>query len=139
MDLTTIFVLAAVVVFGGLLLALITLTKRGMRPLDVTKFRIKWLAVEQQCIEGNIPSYQLAVLNADKLVDQALREKGIQGQTMADRLKASAHLYSDRNAIWTAHKLRNKIAHESDFLISYRDTRTALSGFKRALKDIGAI
>jgi hypothetical protein len=81
----------------------------------------------------------LAILNADKLVDQALRERGFRGDTMGDRLKATRGQLSDRDEIWFAHKLRNRIAHESDVRVNYSQARRALGGFKRALKDLRAI
>ncbi len=81
----------------------------------------------------------MSVLNADKLVDQALRDLGIKGQTMGERMKNSVTLFSDRNGIWTAHKLRNTIAHESDARVTYEDAKYALSCFRQALKDLGAI
>jgi transposase len=58
---------------------------------------------------------------------------------MAERLKSGAQMFSDRNGIWTAHKLRNQIAHETDVKVSYDDARRALAHLKRGLKDIGAI
>jgi hypothetical protein len=79
------------------------------------------------------------VLNADKLVDQALRESGINGETMGERLKSSATKFSDLNGLWTAHKLRNRIAHEPDVAVSYDEARYALNCFRKALKDLGAI
>lgn len=139
MDLTIIFLFAAVIIIGGILLAVINLTKRVPRGLDVDKYRVKWLAIEQHCIDGQVASYHLSVLNADKLVDQALRDKGIKGETMGERMKNCSNSFSDRNGIWNAHKLRNRVAHETDVSISYKDTKIALAGFKRALKDLGAI
>jgi hypothetical protein len=79
------------------------------------------------------------VLNADKLLDQALRERGVKGETMGERMKTARESWSNANGVWTAHKLRNQIAHESEVQVSYDDARRALANFKQALKDIGAI
>ena len=121
-----------------ILFAIVTLGKKGGR-LDVEKYRIKWLSIEQSLARDNEASYQLAVLNADKLLDHALREKGFKGQTMGDRLKAAKDSLPHRNDIWTAHKLRNQLAHEPDFKVDYNQARKALAVFKAGLKDIGAI
>ena len=139
MDGTVIFFFAAILIVAILLFAAVTLTKRGGGMLDVDKYRTKWLAIEQSIVKDNEPSYHLAVMNADKLLDQAMRDLGIKGQTMGDRLKFSKERWSNRNNLWNAHKLRNQIAHEPDVRVSYNDARVALSGFKQALKDIGAI
>lgn len=138
MDGSIIFLFAAIIIIGVLLFALITFTKRG-GSLDVEKYRTRWMTIEQSVVRDNEPSYHMAILNADKLVDQALRENGVRGQTMGDRMKFARERWSNRDGIWTAHKLRNQIAHEPDVQISYDMTRRALAGFKQALKDLGAI
>ena len=138
-DNTLLGFILGVLVVGALLIAVITLTKKGGAQLDVDKYRMKWLAIENQLSRDNQSSCTLAVLNADKLLDQALRERGIRGQTMGERMKTAKETWSNANAVWDAHKLRNQIAHESDHQVTYDDARRAIAGFKQALKDIGAI
>ncbi len=133
-----IFLFAAVIIIGVVLFPLITLSKRG-GTLDVEKYRVRWLAVEQSLVRGNESSYHLAVLNGDKLVDNALRDRGFSGQTMGERLKAASSKLSRRDDVWNAHKLRNKIAHEPDVRVTYEQARGALRAFKQALKDLGAV
>lgn len=139
MDGSTIFLFAAILIIGGLLFAFMSLSKTGMRHLDVSKYQARWLALEQQLKQGEVTSYHMTVLSADKLLDLALKERGFKGVVMADRLKNAVQLFSNRNDIWSAHKLRNRIAHETDVAVTYADARQALSSFKQALKDVGAI
>lgn len=136
---TILIFLLAIVIVGVLAFVVILITKKGERHLDVNKYRSKWLKVEQVLSRDQPASYQLAVLEADKLLDAALRERGISGQTMGERMKSYQTRWSDANAVWEAHKLRNRIAHETDVQPSYDDARRALAGFKRGLKDVGAI
>lgn len=138
-NLSLIFFLAAVLIVGGLLFAVIALTKRGPRALDVEKYRSRWLSIEQQLKRDETASYQMTILNADKLVDQALIERGMSGKTMGERMKAAQTKWTNANHIWTAHKLRNQIAHEPDVKLDYEGARRALIAFKQALKDLGAI
>ena len=137
MDVSIIFVFVAILVVAAGLFALITVTKGGAKRLDVDRYRSKWLAIEQQLVDGQPASYHLSVLNADKLLDQAMREKGIKGQTMGERLKQVT--WTNANAVWAAHKLRNQIAHEPDVVVKHDTARRALASFKQGLKDIGAI
>ena len=139
MDGGLIFFFVAVLIVGVLLFAVISLTRKGPYALDVDKFRRKWLTIEQQLVRDDIGSYSLAVLNADKLLDQALREYGLKGETMGERMKGAKDIWTNANAIWSAHKLRNQIAHETDAHVDFNDTRRALASFKQALKDIKAI
>lgn len=133
-----IFLLAAIIIVGVLLFAAVTFSKKG-GALDVQKYRTRWMSIEQSIARDNEPSCHMAILNADKLLDQALRESGIKGQTMGDRMKFARERWSNRDAVWTAHKLRNQIAHEPDVRVNYDTTRRALAGFKQGLKDLGAI
>lgn len=131
--------LAGVLVFAALLVAVIMLTKKGGAQLDVDKYRSKWMTIENQLSRENQSNCTLAVLNADKLLDQALRDRGFKGQTMGERMKSAKTTWSNANAVWGAHKLRNQIAHETDHQVTYDDARRAIAGFKQALKDVGAI
>ena len=139
MDLTVVFFFAAIIIVGALLFAVIGLTKKGAKTLDVERYRSKWLAIEHHLKRDDTASYHMVVLNADKLLDQALRDRGLKGETMGERMKNAASMFSNRNNIWSAHKLRNQIAHETDVHVTYDHARTALSNFKQALKDMGAI
>ncbi len=139
MDQTVIFFLAAVILVGALVLTLICANKKGRKYLDVEYYRSKCLEYEHQLKRDEFSSYHLAVLNADKLLDKALTERGFGGKTMGERMKNASKVFSDRNGIWNAHKLRNRIAHESDAYVTYDQARTALAEFRKALKDVGAI
>jgi len=139
MDSMLIIIFALVLVLGCILLAFISFSKGGKKYLDVEKYRVKWLAIEQQVKRDEESSYHLAVFNADKLLDEALKERGFAGNTMGERMKSAQKSWSNANHIWTAHKLRNQIAHESDVRVNYEITRRALAAFKQALKDVRAI
>lgn len=139
MDGTFFAVFAGVMIIGVMLIAVIMLTKKGAVQLDVDKYRSRWLAIENQLKRDEESSYHLCILNADKLLDQALRERGVKGETMGERMKTARDTWSNANAVWTAHKLRNQVAHEPDVRIGYDDARRALAAFKQALKDVGAI
>ncbi len=139
MDSSIIIMFGAVVIVGALLLMIISINKRSGKQLDTEHYRAKCLEIEHQLNKDDQASYQLCVINADKLVDQVLRDMGIKGKTMAERMKNSASRYSDRNGIWKAHILRNKITHEVGVVVSYDETLRALSSFRKALKDLGAI
>lgn len=138
MDQSIIFMFAAVIIVGAMLFGIIGLTKQGKKYLNVDHYRIKWLDIERRLKSDEPSSFKLCVMDADSLLDKALKERGFRGQTMGERLKSATKSLSNTRGVWLAHKLRNQIAHE-DILVSYDQSRTALSGFKQALKDLGAI
>ena len=134
-----ILLFTAIVIVGGLVLIVMMVSKKSEHHLDVARYRSAWLKVEQVLMKDQPASYQLAILEGDKLLDKALKERGIAGQMMGERMKAYNTRWSNANAVWGAHKLRNQIAHESNFQPSYDDARRALAAFKQALKDVRAI
>lgn len=134
---TLIFFLGAILIVGGLLFLVITLTK-NVRTLDQDKFRAKWLKINNDLTKENAQSHKLAVLEADKLLDHALKDAGYKGETMGERMKNAKDTWTNASSVWGAHKLRNQIAHEH-IDVSYDQARRALAAFKQALKDVGAI
>ena len=138
MELSLILVLAAIIILGAALFALMSSQKSGHK-LNVEKYQVKYLEIENSMIRDEPSSYHLAVLNADKLVDQALRDRRVRGETMGERMKNARTLFSNNDGVWFAHKLRNHVAHDSDVNISYNDAATALMHFKKALRDLGAL
>ncbi|MDR3125476.1 MAG: hypothetical protein LBU20_00145 [Candidatus Nomurabacteria bacterium] len=133
----TLFVVA--IVFAAMILFAIILTRRRSSGLNIEKYRSDWLKVENSLSSSNLMTYQMAILNADKLLDRALKDLGVSGETMGDRLKASSSRFSDINQVWTVHKLRNRIAHETDVHINLIVAKKAIYVYKKSLKDLGAI
>lgn len=129
-----IVLLIAVVVFAA-----ITKNRSFVKRLDKEKYQSDWLKIENKFTKDNQDSYQWVVLNADKLVGRALEELGVAGSTMGERMKNYKNRFSNLNGLWQAHKLRNQIAHEVEVELTFEQTRSALSNFKQALKDLGAI
>jgi flagellar basal body-associated protein FliL len=104
----------------------------GVNQKDARVFQLRWLEIEDKfAVDLNH-----AVLDADKLLDLALTKKGYQG-TVAEKLKKSAKLFSRIDDVWSAHKLRNRVAHEIGFQVSTQEGRAAFLAFQRALRDLG--
>ena len=58
---------------------------------------------------------------------------------MGERMKQFQGKWSNGNGVWAAHKVRNKIAHETDVRLEYTRVRQVLIAYKQGLKDVGAI
>ena len=135
-----VIMLIVILLVGFAILAILALTRgHGRRLLDKEKYRTAWLEIENNITKDNNASYQFAILSADKLLDKALKESGVPGETMGDRLKQSDRLLQDINGVWAAHKMRNRIAHEVGGNINKVVAKRMLAIYKNALKDLGAI
>lgn len=131
--------ISAIIIIGILIFFAILLTGKRVHHFDIEYYQTRFLAIENKLGKDNPASCSLAVIEADKLLDRAMNEAGIPGKTMGDRLKRANQRFSNINAVWNAHKLRNTIAHEPDFEITYEKASNALDVYKKALKDLGAI
>lgn len=129
--------LIAIAVAGALLLVVLHLMQPKTSGLRKEYYQKKWSEIKT-LERTSAAAARLAVIEADKLLDHALKHRGVKGQTMGDRLKNARNLLGDANAVWSAHKLRNTIAHE-DTHPSHAEVRRALSGFEACLKRLGAL
>lgn len=132
------FILAIIIVAVLIFLAILLTGKRGYH-FNKETYQAKFLSIENKLTKDNPATFTVSIIEADKLLDKALIEMGIPGKTMGDRLKKSGSKFANLNSVWRAHKLRNIIAHESDFEVSYKQATNALDIYKQALKDLGAI
>ena len=138
MDGVIVIMFAGVIIVGLILIVIMTAGRKGKKLLDKQHYQQEWLTIERS-LTGDAAAQQFAIFQADKLLDRALRESGYAGQTMGERMVSAARVFTKREAVWAAHKLRNRIAHEDNVTINAEWTRKALASFKRALKDLGAI
>jgi hypothetical protein len=81
----------------------------------------------------------LAIVDADKLLDEALKKRHFRGKTMGERLVSAQRMISDNDAVWYAHKLRNRLVHEPNVRLKKKEAQAALAGFRQGLKDLGAL
>ena len=132
------FILAILIVAAMVLLAMMA-TKKRQHKFDKEKYQTRFLSIENHLVKSSPATFMKTVIDSDKLLDKAMMELGIPGKNMGERLKHSKDRFSDINAVWRAHKLRNALAHEDDLEITYKQAATALSIYKQALKDLDAI
>ena len=139
MDGGVITFIIAVVIVAVLIFVAIGLTGKRSHRFNVEDYQVRFLKVENKLNKDNSATFALVIIDGDKLLDKALIEMGIPGKTMGERLKKAGDKFTDVNAVWRAHKLRNVIAHEDDLELTYRQAAGALAIYKQALKDLGAI
>ncbi len=137
-DTVTMVALIAVAVLLLIVVGLASLfAKKRFSKLDTKKFTERWNELQKLCVSKN--TWPLAIINADKLLDDALKRSHYKGKTMGERLVAAQRDLTDNDAVWYAHKLRNKLVHEEYGNLKKRDVQKVLMGFRQALRDLGAL
>jgi len=121
----------------GLLAAVGWVSKRSAQ-LDTKYYNRRWSHVRKTLSDGE-SGQRLAIIDADKLVDHALKAANSTGSTMGERLRsAEGRLGNNYQNVWDAHKLRNRLVHE-EVKLRGSDVRFAIKAFEKALKSLGAI
>ena len=91
-------------------------------------------------IESENPNdWKLAIIEADVMLDDVLKERGYAGSSLGERLKGiSPTQIGSLNEAWEAHKVRNRIAHDgADFVLTKRMAEDTISRYRRVFNDFG--
>ncbi len=101
----------------------------------------RWAEVLQHVASDRPNDWKLAIIEADIMLGEGLKERGYAGVSIGDQLKgiAPAQMQSLQDA-WDAHRIRNRIAHEgSDFVLTQGMAREATVKYERVLRELGVI
>lgn len=111
-------------------------TSESKLNFDANLAASKWAEIQAMLNSG--PSgLKAALIEADKLLDYCMIAKGLTGETMGERLKSGGERFSNLNAVWSAHKLRNQLAHEVSHDIVANQIKQAINDLGNAIRDLG--
>ncbi len=99
-----------------------------------------WKNIQRHFYAGDDNSLKLAILEADKALDEILVVSGFRGGSLGDKLKklTTAEI-SNLDEVWEAHKLRNRIVHELDFKLNREIAEKALGIYQRTFEELGLL
>jgi len=103
-------------------------------------FDARWKEVREHIKSTNAAEWRFAVIEADKILDDLLKKAKYPGDTFGERLMLMrpGDLATLDN-IWSAHKLRNTIAHNPDYQVSYAEAREAIENYEKAIRELGEL
>lgn len=125
-------ILIVVAVVG--LLVLIRFLRRRTSP---HKYMEKWQDLQRFCASKE--TWPLAIITADKLLDEALKNKRLKGKSMGERLVSAQRMLSDNDGVWFSHNLAKKLIDEAAIRLNQTDVKKSLLGVRQALKDLGVL
>lgn len=139
MTLPLLFILVFVVAFAAVLLGVLFVAwrrrrRRGdlFRADEISVIRARFDELEKRVHWD--PRY--CILQGDMLLETLLHAMGYHG-ALGEMLKRASRKFSNGEALWRAHKLRNRIAHELEVPVSVADARKALRAYMGAYREAG--
>jgi hypothetical protein len=101
----------------------------------------RWSEVLRHVGSDRPNDWKLAIIEADIMLGEGLKERGYAGISIGDQLKGLApSQFTSLQDAWDAHRIRNRIAHEgSDFVLTQNAAREAIVKYERSLRELGVI
>ena len=93
----------------------------------------KWQEIMSLLNSPNQNDWKQAIINADNLLERVLLEQGFEGESLGEKLK-NADFETLPNA-WSAHKIRNRIAHEADFVLTQRQAKGTIQNYSKVFSE----
>jgi uncharacterized membrane protein len=89
----------------------------------------------------NPNDWKLAIIEADIMLDEALKRQGYAGNSLGERLRSvSPSAMQTLDDAWEAHKIRNEIAHSGvDFVLTHKLARETIVRYERVFAELGLL
>lgn len=94
--------------------------------------------IEHHVSSDNPNDWRLGVIEADIMLEELLEERGIPGATIGERLRhMSTETLHSLDDAWSAHKVRNQIAHMGgDFILTKRIANETITKYKKVFEEL---
>ncbi|MBI2633828.1 MAG: hypothetical protein HYW80_00780 [Parcubacteria group bacterium] len=105
-----------------------------------TKFQDEFEKIKTRLALGKEEEDRLALAEADRLLDLALRSLGYEGETVVEKLSQikPAHLKNTEEA-FLAHEIRNREIHEPTQPLEHHKAEEAILLYEKILRELGML
>jgi hypothetical protein len=118
------------------LAALASTATAAWDPAGAGKEDDAWIKIWGALSSTNPADWKVAILEADNLLDLMVTRMGYKGANLGERLKAiEPSDFNTLNEAWEAHKIRNKIAHESNYDLTFKEAQTAIAYYEKVFRE----
>lgn len=109
--------------------------------VETTHSNSRWDGIIALATGSSHGDWRRAILEADIMLFDVMREQGYPGTTVGEQLKnANPIQMTTLDLAWKAHKVRNDIAHGGEsYALSERDARATIDYYRRVFEELGAI
>ncbi len=128
------------IVAGVLILAVVVILIFWRRPRKLKNeyFVANWKELQASLREKT--NWPKALIEADQLLNKALKKRKLKGKSMGEKMVSGQRLFTNNDGLWFAHNMAKKVkSSKEDVKLKESEVKTALMGYIQALKDIGAL
>ncbi len=100
----------------------------------------RWDEILRHMDSAKEAEWKFALIEADKLVDDVLRKAGFPGDMLGERLmNIQDGQLTTLDGLWEAHKIRNRLVHDTDYFLRYSEAKRAIEAYEQTLKELGGL
>ena len=138
------------IVFLLLIIVVVKLNRLATKRIDIAKIIVppspassgvnaRWEEVQRHITSTREAEWKFAVIEADKIMDDILKNS-FPGETMGERLlNITNGQLETLDGLWEAHKIRNRLVHDTNYFLRYAEAKRAVILYERTLKELQAI
>ena len=93
-----------------------------------------WSNVEEYLAESSPAGYNMAIIEADKILRHVLKTKGYPGKDLKRQILWAGWKMEDKNPLVSAIQLKDKILTKFDYKLTSLDAEEAVKEYKNAIK-----
>src|SRR3989344_1579360 len=110
------------------------------RAFGLRRMAQQWERALARLETANEAEYKLAIIEIDSMIDESIRRLGFGGQNLEERLQnVSPAVLSNLAELKDAHRVRNNIVHDPNFLLSLNQARRVMGVYEQSLKELDLI
>lgn len=99
------------------------------------KLRAKWAKVKEKLKSENESDYKVAIIEADKIIDDLIAKMNYKGENMGERLdNITPGQIENIEDLRTAHETRNRIIHDENFVLTKVEAKKTFEYYEDFLK-----
>lgn len=99
-----------------------------------------WRQIQKRLKSKDMVNWKLAIAEADKILDEIFKMTGLRGETVDDRFgQVTTAQLSNIEEIMQAHKLRDRVMREPDFVITKEEAEAAIVIYQKSFKELGLL
>jgi len=107
------------------------------RPFGAKRITRTWNRILRRLATGLESEYKLAVIEADDILEAALKRMGYMGETFEEKLeKLTSATLPNIEDVQKAHEIRNNIVRNPDYRLNFDEARSTLDIYAKAFSSL---